>query len=296
MKIETNSQFKPFKVNGIAGIEWGSQSDCSPVVLFLHGWLDNLNSFKPLMSHFNEHSEYRYVAIDFPGHGESDWRVTDGFYYFNDYVSDVFLILNRLKIGKCHIVGHSMGALVASVFSNCFPDKVESLSLIDGVGLLFSKPEETKLLLTRAIEQKSKLKITSNKPFKNIEDIYKARQRVSDLKLEDIKVLMNRNIKVIGGGFLLRTDPKLKLSSPFRYTYEQASALLDGIRSPTLLLLGSRGFEDMRLKLKKFEHCYTDLVVATVDGGHHCHMDSPLETFSLIMDHITGNHRSKLYL
>lgn len=294
MQIETNCQFTPFKLNGIAGLEWGNTEHSAPVVLFLHGWLDNLNSFKPMMSFFNTASEYRFIAIDFPGHGESDWRITDSFYFFNDYVNDVYSTLKHLHINSCHLVGHSMGALVASVFASCFPDKVQSLSLIDGVGLMYSKAKETKLLLTRAIEQKNKFNVTGNKPFLRIEDIFKARERVSDLKRDDVITLMERNIQVLDDGFVLRTDPKLKLSSPFRYTYEQAVSVLDGIESPTLLILGSRGFEEMKQRLTKFQSCYLKLSQVTVEGGHHCHMDSPEETFNQIMSHIAANHRSKL--
>lgn len=293
MKLETKCQFRPFKINGIAGVEWGCSADSSDAILFLHGWLDNLTSFSPIAPYFQHQGEYRCIAIDFPGHGDSDWRATDSFYYFNEYVMDVWFLLKALKIERLHVVGHSMGALVASVFSSCFPDKVKSLSLIDGVGMLYSKPEETKGMLVRAILQRSSMKV-SNKPFKNLEDIYFARQRVSDLALDDIKQLMQRNIKKTPLGYVLKTDPKLKLASPFRYTFEQASSLLQNITADSLVILGSSGYTDMQTRLVKFEHCYASLTKVIVNGGHHCHIDSPEEAFREIMTHITRNGRSNL--
>ena len=50
-------------------IDLGPSSGSVPVVLFLHGWLDNSASFQPLMDHLGELPCW---FLDLPGHGRSE--------------------------------------------------------------------------------------------------------------------------------------------------------------------------------------------------------------------------------
>src|SRR2546430_10655465 len=53
--------------------------------LLLHGWLDHAHSFDllaPLLPG-------RTVALDFRGHGDSQWVGAGGFYHFIEYVADL---------------------------------------------------------------------------------------------------------------------------------------------------------------------------------------------------------------
>jgi len=45
-------------------------------------------------------------------------------------VSDVLSILNTLKWNKVHLIGHSMGGIIAQEFASQYPNRVKSLSLI----------------------------------------------------------------------------------------------------------------------------------------------------------------------
>jgi len=56
----------------IEGLVWGDPN--SPIIIALHGWLDNAESFykiAPLLAH------YQVVSIDLAGHGRSGWRGRD---------------------------------------------------------------------------------------------------------------------------------------------------------------------------------------------------------------------------
>ena len=55
---------------------------------------------------------YRVLAVDFRGHGKSD-KPHDPKMYGKELAEDVVRLLDHLKIKKAHVVGYSMGAVVA---------------------------------------------------------------------------------------------------------------------------------------------------------------------------------------
>src|SRR5438552_16390844 len=98
--------------------------------LLLHGWLDHAHSFDllaPLIAG-------RTVALDFRGHGDSQWVGAGGFYHFIEYVADLDEVCEQLSpLEPVRIVGHSMGAAGDIVYAAARPGRVEHLTLIDDV-------------------------------------------------------------------------------------------------------------------------------------------------------------------
>jgi pimeloyl-ACP methyl ester carboxylesterase len=78
--------------------------------------------------------DHRVIALDMPGHGRSDKPDDDGAYGIQ-LVDDVALLLDHLKIDKAHIVGYSLGGMVALKFLAKHPDRALS-GTIGGMGWL----------------------------------------------------------------------------------------------------------------------------------------------------------------
>jgi pimeloyl-ACP methyl ester carboxylesterase len=78
--------------------------------------------------------DHQVIAIDLPGYGESD-KPVDPAAYGEQWVDDVILLLNHLNIRKAHIVGYSMGGMVALKLIAEHPDRVISGTL-GGAGWL----------------------------------------------------------------------------------------------------------------------------------------------------------------
>ena len=76
---------------------WQSGPADGPLCLCLHGWLDNANSFLPLAEKL---PQLQLVAIDLPGHGQSDHRSPDAHYHFLDWVDDVVQLLHLLQLSS----------------------------------------------------------------------------------------------------------------------------------------------------------------------------------------------------
>jgi hypothetical protein len=60
-------------------------SDKTQPLIAIHGWLDNLSSFMPLMQ---EQPNWPWLSVDLIGHGYSQWRSESSYYYFADYLCD----------------------------------------------------------------------------------------------------------------------------------------------------------------------------------------------------------------
>ena len=95
-----------FDVNGhvIAALAYGDPD--APVVLGLHGWLDNAATFNQLAPLLKG---VRFIALDLMGHGYSDHRPPSMPYYIWDNVVDVVAVADELGLEELHLLGHSMG-------------------------------------------------------------------------------------------------------------------------------------------------------------------------------------------
>ena len=78
--------------------------------------------------------DHLVVALDLPGYGQSD-KPVEASAYGRQWVEDVILLLDHLKIEKAHIVGYSMGGMVALKLIAEHPDRVLSGTL-GGMGWL----------------------------------------------------------------------------------------------------------------------------------------------------------------
>lgn len=77
---------------------------------------------------------HQVIALDLPGHGLSDNPDSEEAYGLR-MVEDVILLLDHLKIKKAHIVGYSMGGIVALKLIAQHPDRVLS-AVLGGMGWL----------------------------------------------------------------------------------------------------------------------------------------------------------------
>ncbi len=91
-----------------SGVEWFY--DCEgegEKILFLHGWGVDRRIWRQQTKFFSK--SYQVLAIDFPGHGESQWQKIS----FSQMAADLKAILKSLNFDETNIVGSSLGGLLA---------------------------------------------------------------------------------------------------------------------------------------------------------------------------------------
>ena len=94
-------------------------------LVFLHGFLETHDIWKEFSSQLS--SEFCVIAIDLPGHGESE---TLAEVHSMELMADsVHAVLHSLGIEKHTIIGHSMGGYVALAYADKYPEEIDGLCL-----------------------------------------------------------------------------------------------------------------------------------------------------------------------
>lgn len=78
--------------------------------------------------------DHQVVALDMPGHGLSGKPVDEAAYGVQ-MAEDVIAVMDHLEIRKAHVVGYSMGGMIAMKLMTSHPDRVRSC-VLGGMGWL----------------------------------------------------------------------------------------------------------------------------------------------------------------
>ena len=254
----------------LCGLRWGTPGE-NPI-LALHGWLDNAASFgflSPLLDNAD------IVAFDLPGHGCSEHRPLGSTYHFIDYIPVVLEIIKELRWKRCLLIGHSLGAGIASFAAAAAPETISGLFLIDGLGPHTEDGCNAGSRLQKSLRKPKFSDKTLRKIHPSLETMIDARCRAGKINKESAKLLVERNAAKVEDGFCWRTDPRLLFPSPQYMTEEQVSAVLGLIKAPTILALASHGLLKNQPNIRNRIGWFVDLDVQEFVGGHHFHLDNP---------------------
>ena len=104
-------------------------------MVFLHSGLQTGDTdFEFQKEYFAK--KYQLISPDLRGHGNSFSE--DLHNYFEDAALDLLETLNHYEINKIHLVGSSLGSLVAIKFAQFYPERIITLTLS---GITTVKPE-----------------------------------------------------------------------------------------------------------------------------------------------------------
>jgi pimeloyl-ACP methyl ester carboxylesterase len=82
-----------------------------------------------LTEQYLSNQNYNILAIDLPGHGNSEGKSLESIEEISDWLEKVF---NELNISKITIIGHSQGCLEALEYCFKYPKRVKSLVFVGG--------------------------------------------------------------------------------------------------------------------------------------------------------------------
>lgn len=255
----------------LGGVSWG-EPDAPPLVA-LHGWLDNAGSFArlgPLLA-----DRFHVIALDLPGHGHADHLPESATYTHHDYARAVLLAVDALALPRFHLLGHSLGAGVATMVAIAAPERVRALALIEGLGPLGDDGTQTLERFREAMAPRP----DGNRPlrvFPAIDDATRARALASGLDAVLARPIVERGLREVDGGYSWRSDPRLSRPTAIRLAETQIMSLLLGLAAPTSLLLARPHppyLEPEALQVRI--DCVDRIEVTHMDGGHHLHLEHP---------------------
>lgn len=254
----------------IAGYQ--SRPGARYTLLCLHGWLDNCHSFLPLA---HELEDCNFVAVDLPGHGYSEHLSKGGAYEFYLYLIWLHELLDLLKLDRPILLGHSMGAAIASLYAGCYADSLRALVLIEGIGPMSGTEAEAPGAMKRYLEAWMLQKLLANTLYADWEAAVSARMKSGPLDRASAQLLAERSAELVPGGVRWRHDPRHKLPSRYAFSEAQVLAFMAKISCPSLLIEATQPALGLHPLAKARIAAIPGLRHERLEGGHHLHMEYP---------------------
>jgi proline-specific peptidase len=114
-------------INGIK-ICYDIHGEGKPVIL-IHGFSDRKEHWRAQLEALAKH--FKVIRMDNRGAGKSERP--DGEYTMEIYAADVAGLMDYLAIECSHIIGHSLGGMIAQNFAILYPERVDKLVLINTI-------------------------------------------------------------------------------------------------------------------------------------------------------------------
>ena len=107
-------------------LDWGNKH--LPPMVFLHGGALNAHTWDLVCLALRD--EYRCIALDQRGHGDSDWS-PDADYSMSAQLADTKGFVDKLGLDRFVLVGMSLGAINSLAFAIAHPERLNALVIID---------------------------------------------------------------------------------------------------------------------------------------------------------------------
>ena len=109
--------------------DWGNRE--APPLILLHGGRDHCRNWDWVAEELR--GEYHIIAPDLRGHGDSAVSPS-GDYSTSAFVYDLAQLIHQQKLAPVKIVAHSLGGSIALRYAGAFPETVDKLVAIEGLG------------------------------------------------------------------------------------------------------------------------------------------------------------------
>jgi pimeloyl-ACP methyl ester carboxylesterase len=225
-------------------------------VLFVHSFAGDLTHWSAQLEHLK--ATRRVVAFDLSGHGKSPGAV--GPYSIHELAKDVAEVADAQALEQFVLVGHSMGAFVATEYAGAHPRRVKGLGLIDAPPAPGAIPIEQLQQIRAAVAQD---------PFAAVERFWK--QGAFQGSRPEVQV------KLLEGLHHLSRNATAELT--LAILEFDATPLLRNFRGPRFAIVTPNN--DAPLSLHNAVPGIQHTVIRGT--GHWIHLDKPAE-FNLVLD------------
>ncbi|MBX2885807.1 MAG: alpha/beta hydrolase [Granulosicoccus sp.] len=261
----------------LKGLRAHSESPNEPrhKLLAAHGWLDNANSFIPLMPLLDN---VDLIAVDLPGHGHSSHLPEGANYHFVDTPGTLLKVAESLGWETFHWLGHSLGGCLAPFAAVTAPNALKSIMMLEATGPLTEIATKLPDRLQRSGKEQRDATRFNSRLLSSIDDAIDSRLRAAKMTRSAAQLLVERQIKPVDGGFHWRFDPRHRMASPVYLTEPQVLSVLERVLCPALVVAAEEGHLTGRVDTENRLQHLQSLTQVSVPGHHHMHMDDPAPT------------------
>jgi pimeloyl-ACP methyl ester carboxylesterase len=256
-------------------VDWGNEA-ARPLVV-IHGGRDHARSWDWVARDLRR--DHHVIAPDLRGHGDSSW-VRGGHYTIHEFVLDIAQLLETLDLGPVTIIGHSLGGAVAINYTAIYPDRVQKLVAIEGLGPppAIRQQLEDKAIWERSHDWIQQVRTFSSRMPRRYPSIDAAAQRMlaenAFLSPEQAHHLTVHGVaRNEDGTYTWKFDNYVRIFYPQRWDAGEIRELWGRITCRTLLMRGAESWAGDPSEDGRLEAFRNARVVNVPEAGHWVHHD-----------------------
>ncbi|MGH6986136.1 MAG: alpha/beta fold hydrolase [Caulobacteraceae bacterium] len=265
-------------------VDWGNA--LARPLLLIHGGQDHCRNWDWVAQGLC--ADWRIIAPDLRGHGDSAFSPS-GDYSMSAFVYDLAQLIHQQSLSPVRIIAHSMGGAIALRYAGIFPDTVERLVVIEGLGpspqVLAQRSKRD--LAERFREWVAEERALAGRLPRRYPTIEAALARMQEenrhLTPEQARYLTVHGVSQNEDGtYSWKFDNYVRSWTPVDLSGDQLHQLWRNIACPTLLVLGKESWASDPRKDGRIQHFRSAEVAVFEGAGHWVHHDQ-LEAFLAAM-------------
>ncbi len=256
-------------------VDWGNAG--APPLILVHGGRDHCRNWDWVARELRE--AFHVIAPDLRGHGDSA-ASPSGDYSMSAFVYDLAQLIHGQRLAPARIIAHSLGGAIALRYAGVYPDAVEKLIAIEGLGpspaMIAERRERPVAERMRAwIDAERQLAARLPRRYPSIEEALQ-RMQAENRHLTDAQA---RYLTIHGvaqnedGTYSWKFDNYVRSFSPVDLTPAETWELWSRIACPTLLVNGKESWASDPAADGRMNHFRNARAVAFEGAGHWVHHD-----------------------
>ena len=233
-------------------------------IIFIHGVGLNNKIWEPQIDSF----ENSVITYDILGHGKTPLKLSK--ISFNDLSLQLLNLIDELKIDKVHLIGFSIGSLIARNFAVNYNHRLQTLTLLCSI---FKRNNEQQQIVKDRFELSKKSRTLSKQALKRwFSDKYiKNNKRIYD----HITSILNAN----------NMENFLKIYELF--VNHQDDEKFENINTKTLIMTGEFDIGSTPKMSEDLSKCIKNSKVKIIKNGKHlCSIECVDDVNNAIKEHI----------